>query len=45
KFARTTDREFFVVDADGRLVGTLRLLDLIIASLRLLKENEQPAAV
>jgi NADH dehydrogenase len=30
RFAQSTDREFAVEDADGRLIGTIALLDLIL---------------
>ena len=32
QFARSTDRQFVVEDGDGRLIGTIRLLDLILAN-------------
>jgi predicted transcriptional regulator len=32
QFARSTDRQFVVEDGDGRLIGTIRLLDLVLAS-------------
>ena len=31
RFAQTTDREFAVEDGEGRLIGTLALLDLVLA--------------
>ena len=31
RFAQTADREFAVEDGEGRLIGTLALLDLVLA--------------
>ena len=31
-FAKSTDRQFVVEDGDGRLIGTIWLLDLVLAS-------------
>ena len=31
RFAQTTDREFAAEDGEGRLIGTLALLDLVLA--------------
>jgi len=32
QFAQTSDREFIVVDDDGQLIGTLPLIDLVLAT-------------
>jgi CBS-domain-containing membrane protein len=32
RFAQTTDRELAVEDANGQLIGTLALLDLVLAA-------------
>jgi hypothetical protein len=32
RFAQTTDREFVIENSDGQLIGTLALLDLVLAN-------------
>ena len=42
RFAQTVDREFAVENGEGRLIGTLALLDLVLAEETAAEPSERP---